>query len=311
VARQIREFTPDIPERYWHVIETFVRAAVAEAQPKTCYTANNLLSSVSRHVLWCWQTAGLALERRVVFDRLVIEESIMKGCPTLSPSSRGNRRSQLLRVAEVLLGPEGSPARLAPLPPSDPVHPYSVAELAAMRSWALGQVTPARRRDAATLLALGAGAGLAAKDIDRLTSGMVVVDTEGVLLAVPGRRARIVPVLAEWEAPLIEAARAIAPERPLFCENRTTVHRTFISNFVDRTAGVGIKPSSQRLRATWIVHHLAARTPVVPFMAAAGVLSLEALTRYLRFVPGIDAGEARRALRGQLTSEYQGGGTLR
>jgi len=290
-----------MPESYWQVIEAFVRDAVTDAQPSTVYSAQNLLSVTARHVLWCWQTAGLALERKAVFDRLVIEEFIAHGCPTLSPASKGNRRSQLLRMSEALLGPEGSPPRLAPLPPSEPVRPYSSSELVALRSWAAGQSTPTKRRDAATLLALGAGAGLAVEDIAELTAGMVTVDDAGVLLAVPGRRPRLVPVLAAWEVPIIEAADVVPPDRPLFRERRTTPNKkNFASNFVDCSAGVGIKPSVQRLRATWIVHHLAASTPVIPLMAAAGVESLEALTRYLRFVPGVDPSEARRLLRGQL-----------
>ncbi|MHB8294630.1 MAG: site-specific integrase, partial [Acidimicrobiales bacterium] len=73
----------------------------------------------------------------------------------------------------------------------------------ALRSWATGQTTPTRRRDAATLIALGAGAGLAVEDIAGLTAGMVATDDMGVLLAVPGRRSRLVPVLAEWEAPIV------------------------------------------------------------------------------------------------------------
>ncbi|MDQ2729325.1 MAG: hypothetical protein M3Y91_16025 [Actinomycetota bacterium] len=296
----LREFTPNMPERYWAVIEDFVRAAVVDAQPATVYTAAALLSSASGHVLWCWQTAGLALDREILLDRNVIEEFILYGCPTLSPASRGNRRSQLLRMSETLLGPEGSPARLTPLPASDPVRPHSTSELVALRSWANGQTTPTARQDAATLLALGAGAGLAVEDIAWLTAGMVTVDDAGVLLAVPGRRARLVPVLAAWEQPIIEAAAVIPADRPLFRQQRTSPNKNFVSSFMTRSAGVGIKPSVRRLRATWIVGHLAARTPVVPLMAAAGVDSLEALTRYLRFVPGIDPADARRALRGQL-----------
>ncbi|MDQ2729790.1 MAG: hypothetical protein M3Y91_18470, partial [Actinomycetota bacterium] len=169
--------------------------------------------------------------------------------------------------------------------------------------WAVGQSTPTRRRDATTLLALGAGAGLAVEDIAEVTAGMVTIDDAGVLVAVPGRRARLVPVLASWEAPLIQAAETVPIGRHLFGENRTTANKNFVSNFVDKSAGVGIKPSVQRLRATWIVGHLAARTPVVPLMTAAGVESLEALTRYLRFVPGTDAAEARQALRGQLQGD--------
>jgi hypothetical protein len=45
-----------------------------------------------------------------------------------------------------------------------------------------------------------------------------------------------------------------------------------------------VRPTSQRLRATWIVHHLDAGVPVVTLMRAAGVESLESFTRYVRFV---------------------------
>jgi len=308
VARRIGGFTPDMPERYWQVIEGFVRSAVADAQPKTPYDAKNLLSTTARHVLWCWQTAGLALDREIVFDRAVIEEFIVHGCPNLSPASAGNRRSQLLRMAEAL-NRSGQPARLTPLSSSDPVRPYSPSEIVALRSWAAGQNTPTRRRDAATLLALGAGAGLATEDVAGLTAAMVTVDNDGVLVAVPGRRARLVPMLAAWEAPIVEAAGAMPADRFLFCGNRTVTGKNYLGSFVRKSTGVGPKPLVQRLRATWIVGHLAARTPVVPLMAAAGVESLEALTRYLRFVPGIEAAEARRALRGQLgqLSQLRGG----
>lgn len=308
VARRIGGFTPDIPERYWAVIEAFVRAAVADAQPKTPYDARNLLTPTARHVLWCWQTAGLPLQREVIFDRHVIEEFAAHGSPTWSPATTGNHRSQLLRMAETL-NPTGQPARLTPFRSADPVRPYSPSEMIALRSWTTGQNTPTRRRDASVLLALGAGAGLATEDIAGLTAGMVTVDDEGVVLSVPGRRARFVPVLAAWEAPIIEAVEEVPDGRFLFCGNRTVTGKNYLGSFVRKSTGVEIKPLVQRLRATWIVGHLAARTPVVPLMTAAGVESLEALTRYLRFVPDIDSAEARRALRGQLgqLSQLRGG----
>ncbi|MDQ2729913.1 MAG: hypothetical protein M3Y91_19140 [Actinomycetota bacterium] len=308
VARYIGEFTPDMPERYWAVIEAFVRAAVADAQPRTPYRVRDLLTPTARHVLWCWQTAGLPLQREVIFDRHVIEEFAAHGSPTWSPATTGNHRSQLLRMAEAL-NPKAQPARLTPFPSADPVRPYSPSEMTALRSWTTGQNTPTRRRDASVLLALGAGAGLAVEDIAGLTAAMVTVDDDGVLLAVPGRRARVVPVLAAWEAEIIGAVEVVPADRFLFCANRTVTGKNYLGSFVRKSTGVEIKPLVQRLRATWIVGHLAARTPVVPLMAAAGVESLEALTRYLRFVPGIEAAEARRALRGQLgqLSQLRGG----
>jgi hypothetical protein len=98
--------------------------------------------------LWWWQTAGLSLDRRVVFDRLVIEEFIAQGCPALTPASAGNQRSKLLRMAEALNPSAANRARFAPLPPADPVRPYSASELAGLRSWATGGRP--RRPDAGT-----------------------------------------------------------------------------------------------------------------------------------------------------------------
>lgn len=298
VTDRIESFVPDMPERYWRIIGAFVREVVGDALPGTPYTADDLLSTVSRHVLWCWQTAGIKLERKAIFNRWIIEDFIVHGCPTLAPASRGNYRSRLFRVSEALLDPESVLVRLTPLPASDPVRPYSAAELEALRSWAAGQSTPTRRRDAATLLALGAGAGLAVEDMAELTAGMVLIDDVGVLVAVPGRRARLIPVLGEWEQPLVEAASSIRPECPLFREHRTTTNKNFVSNFVKNSSGVDIKPSVQRLRATWMVLHLAAGTPIVPLMHAAGVRSLEAFGRYVRFIPDVDPTEVREALRG-------------
>lgn len=115
----------------------------------------------------------------------------------------------------------------------------------------------------------------------------------------------MIPVLFEWEELLAEALDGTASDELAFCSGRTGVHRNFVTNFVAKTSGVGLKPQLQRLRATWIVHHLAAGTPAVPFMQAAGVQSLEALTRYLRFVPDVDLAEARRKLRGELVEREQ------
>lgn len=183
VTHRIDTFTPEIKGAYWEIVGPFVRAAVADAQPKTPYAAKELLSVVTRLAVWAWQSAGLELERSVVFDPLVIEEFVVKVCHG-SPATKGNHRSKLLRVAEALLGSKAH-TRLTPFPPSDPVWPYSRAELTSLRWWARGQATPARTKSASALLALGAGAGLAAEDIEHLTAGMVTHDATGVLVSVP------------------------------------------------------------------------------------------------------------------------------
>jgi len=297
VARRIAHFTPDVDPAYWRVTESFVRGCVTDAAPATPYSASGLLHATSRFVLWTWQTAGLELDRAVVFSRPVISEYIECGCDTKSPASRGNQRSQLLRMAEALLGPEAAPPRLPPLPASNPVAPYSAADLITFCSWADGQTTTRRRQDCRVLLALAAGAGLSAHEIAALRTTHVRCDESGVLLAVAGSRARIVPVLHDWETSLVDAVNALSPDVPMFRPGHTGTPKNLTTNFLTKCNGVGARPQTQRLRATWIVTHLTACTPVVPFMGAAGVQSLEALTRYLRFVPGVDPALARERLR--------------
>ena len=88
------------------------------------------------------------------------------------------------------------------------------------------------------------------------------------------------------------------PEDLVFGWERTAHSPNSVHGFVARTHGHAPHLTAQRLRATWIVHHLTVGTPLSALMDAAGVMSLEAFTRYLRFVPSAEITEARRWLRG-------------
>lgn len=298
VALTIESYTPDLPEAHWAEIATFVRESVNACEQKTPYTARELLVASARHVHWCWQTAGLPLDRDVVFRREVIAEYVAHGCQQMSPASAGNRRSQLLRMSELLLGPQHRTSRLASLPPPDPTSPYTASEVIALRSWADGQKTTYRRVNCHVLLALGMGAGLSASEVTAVQAQHVHADEDGVLIEVTGARPRVVPVLAEWEQVLVQvASSAMRPDLFLFRPTREKTHRNLIGNFVDKTSPGRVRANAQRMRSTWIVTHLSAGTPVTALVEAAGVDSLEALTRFLRFVPHMDATEARKTLR--------------
>lgn len=299
MPERIDGYTPDMDPAHWAVIESFVRAAVTEAQPSTPYRASALLGAVAALTHWSWM-GGIPLEPAAVLDRWNIERFITEGATTWSPASRGNRRSVLFRVSEALLGHEARTPRVAPLPPSDPSKPYDAAELVAFRSWAASQATEAKRRDSAVLLALGGGAGLATEDLLAVRRRHVT-EVDGVaVVAVAGRRPRQVPVLAAWADTLAEAVAETDADGYAFRPGRSGRTKNSVSNLLGKTDGA-TKPQPQRLRATWIVHHLAVGTPVKPLMAAAGVKSLEALTRYLRFVPDADPAEALHRLRGELS----------
>jgi hypothetical protein len=299
VAKRILNYTPQIPADHWAQIETFVRSAVADCFDDTPYSARVLLSVVSTYVHWCWQTAALPLERDLIFSRLRVEEFTVHSERRWSPVTRANHRSQLLRVCEALNGPD-SGCRLSPLPKSDPQAPYTATEISSMRHWAQTQTTSTKRRDAAVLLALGLGAGLAAGEMGMVMTDDVHHDEYGVLVEVGGKRPRSVPVRAEWETTLVDAVDALGSGRLLFRTNRTGPSRNLVTDFTAKCSPHVPGVSSQRLRGTWITGHLAARTPVVPLIEAAGVTSLEAITRYLRFLPEVDPVEARARLRGDL-----------
>jgi len=236
----------------------------------------------------------------VVFNRAVIAEYIDAGCNHISPASRGNRRSKLLRMAELLLPPDQRVLRLVPLPSADASAPYSSADITMLRGWATGQNTVHRTQGAHVLLFLGLGAGLSTSEIANAKVEDVTFDDQGTLVAVTGARKRIVPVLAEWENVLEGLTAQRAGAEFLFRPNRTSSYVNLVSNFVARTAGTQIRPTPGRMRATWIVNHLTAGTPIPALVEAAGVESLEPFTRYLKFVPGINLTEARKAMRLQV-----------
>jgi integrase len=298
VTERIERYTPQMPSAYWTAIEDFVRSCVTDAQPATPYSAKHLLAALAPLVRWTWQL-GYELERRVVLDRFTIEEFIATGCPTTwSNASRGNCRSQLFRISEALLGVDARTPRLIPMSSSTPSKPYDVKEMVALRSWAGGQVTPTRRRDALVLLSLCAGAGLATEDLLALRARDIQQIKGCVLVNVTGRRARQTGVLAQWEEELADIVSSMPPDTFVFRSMRTTEKSNAVTNFVSEASGTH-KPNSQRLRATWIVHHLSVATPVNVLMSAAGVRSLEALTRFIQFVPGIEPSEVRARLRGE------------
>lgn len=299
VARAIADYKPDIPDDDWTIVGPFVRDAVTDCDAKTPYGARELLATLARHVWWCWRSAGLELERATVFRREVIGEYIARGCSQMSPASAGNRRSQLLRMSEILLPPQAQVSRLAPMPPSAALEPYAPHEITTLKSWACGLNTQYRCEQAHILLALGLGAGLSNAEILAVQSRHIRVDDDGVLVEVTGRRPRVVPLLAAWEQVLIDYSRArpLNSEQFVFRPRRTSQDSNSIGNFVDRTRPGSVKATAQRMRVTWIVTHLAAGTPLKPLIVAAGVDSLEALTRYLKFIPGKELADVRAQFR--------------
>ncbi len=298
MAKRIQQFVPTIPARHWEVLEDLVREVVADTNPATVSDTTQTLSTVTTYVHWCWKTAGLPLDRDVLFEFRMIEAFIAaRPIPTWSESSYRNHRSKLRQVTRALRGRvasgQPSPIKTNPVEP-----PYTDSQIVTLRNWAITQSTPQRRFDATVLLALCLGAGLTAGDIADFRGRDVLIDDEGIILRVTGPRPRYVPVLQEWETWLCAAADQTDPDIYLFGRQRTGTSRNFIANFVAKCSPIKPAVSTHRMRATWQVRHLNAGTPLAAFVEAAGIDSLSTITKYLKFLDPIAPQVSRPLLRG-------------
>lgn len=277
LVRDISEYVPDLPADDWLAIRDFVVGAARDAIPQVPYPETAVMNAIAHHVDWCVNVAGYTLSRETVFRRDVIgaAATIM---PTTHSSTRGRRRSLMLRVGEVLgIIPLATP--MVPLAAASPSTPYTPPEVYEVVRWAQNQ-REERRASSRALVALGLGAGSPSREICTARSGDVTADGIAVMLT-----GRAVPVQGEWQDELAQlAASAPRPETPLFRPG-VAWHKNMVTNFVATSIPDGLPPTVQRMRATWLVEHLAAGTPMQDLLAAAGLKSMDALVRYEAFLP--------------------------
>jgi hypothetical protein len=287
-------YTPLLDESAWAGVEEFVTETVSDAASRTRYPERELMQVFSRLAIW-GQEEGLPLDTDRLLTEPIIEAFVRDGLPTYTVAGRANRRSQLRALRDAL----GRTNAFKPeaMASSDPSAPYTKAEVRRLTKWAEAQPTDEYRRDALSILSLGLGAGLAAGEIADMRGSGIRIDSAGIRVTVEATRSRTVQVRRDWEGPLLAHAAQAKPDEFLIRPDRKASSRNFLSNLVDRSAGPEFRPQSQRMRATWMVEHLTIGTPMQVLIDAAGVQSLEAFSRFLKFVPSVPEREARALLR--------------
>lgn len=276
-TKDVSTYVPDLPSDDWLAIRDFVVLAAREAIPHLTYPEASVVNAIAHHVDWCVNVAGYTLTRETVFRRDVIgaAASVM---PTTHSSSRGRRRSLMLRVGEVL-GVIARAKPLSPLAAASPSAPYTTPEAYEVARWALSQRDD-RELSARALVALGLGTGLPSREICAVRAADILLGGAVVRVA-----DRAVPALDEWQEELAEiAALAVNTEAHLFRPG-IAWHKNMVTNFVATSMADGLQPTVQRMRSTWLVEHLTAGTPMQDLLAAAGLRSMDALVRYERFLP--------------------------
>lgn len=301
MSQHIEAYRPARPTAAWWRVAAEVQTIVKAAEPATGYSATALLGVLGRLAVFA-DGRGLPAGAESWLDAETIEAFVASGCPTVSVRTRANYRSRLYRLREAVIGtqlPGGPTAKLADTAVS---VPYSRAAQADLWGAAAGQSTPRMREDLKILLALGLGCGLdSAEAIQVRTHDVRRTGPDGpVVVAVRGKRARLVVCRRDWESVLASAADRAQPGTWLFRPSATTRGKNTVTNFLGkcRAADGGLKLNMARARATWIVELINARVALPVLVAAAGVDSLHALSKLLPHVAEVDADEAEQMLRG-------------
>lgn len=291
----VREYEPrQASDFVWDRIEAFVKEAVQDIPNIDAAKASRYVSILTRHVQWTWQTCGYPLERSYVFAPAVIGESIEQTCAGLTDASKRTFRSNLLAMADALTDRGQQKSVLPPIPRTKASAPYTAREVARLRTWASSLSTQHRRVTMTTVLGLGLGAGLKSSEIAGFEAGDVTVDEYGVLLSVRGDSPREVPMLTEWSELIAALSSAtMRRDQKLVMPRREAAFSRHALNNLIAQCDPPVPLTTHRMRATWIVGHLAVGIPATTLAKAAGLASTDALRLYLPFIPELDQREYR------------------
>jgi hypothetical protein len=244
----------------------FARDVIAAVAPGGQERAKNLLWAAGRLADYA-ASLGLALEPGVVFCPSVIER-FARAAPGLSGVARRTLRTNQRFIARQVV-PQLHPADV-PLPRERAKAPYTAAEIGGFLALADAQPTKERRMRAAGLVCLGAGAGLIRADLRDTRGTDVIARSGGLVVAVRGRRARMVPVLSRYHVRLLAAARFAGTA--LICGGADPGRRNITNPLIIALdGGTGLpRLDTSRLRATWLAE-VAEQLGLATFMHAAGI----------------------------------------
>ncbi len=177
-----------------------------------------------------------------------------------------------------------------------PSAPYSRDEQDDVHRWTEWQPTDYRRRSACGVAALGLGCGLTGSEMMQVRNRDIITLDDGLLGVQISDRT--VPVLAEWHDELA-ISRTDQLDDYLIAPRCTTRSPLGLKGALV-TLGPN-SPTSQKMRATWLLTHVNASTNIYTLMSAAGLSAPDFLRRLAAFADYASASLQASAFR--LSSE--------
>jgi hypothetical protein len=278
-AESIQRYMPVLarPEE-WTSVAEFVRDGVAAMKPTGPHQAREWMRTLTALTVWA-QHEGIPLDRDEILAPDTVQRYCEIGCLELDVQSRATRRSVLRRMGRQLTVTAPWPEVESPLPGRNRHAPYSDREVS--RLCALRQATPNLQRRLDAFLALGLGAGLWAREYLTTTGDALTRDGEATLLKVTGTPARTITVRSSF-APALWRMADEHPGEPLVgAPNREWDRaRTWHAlRYIQTPTDLPLE--TERLRSTWLVHHLNRNANVVVLLREGGLVTTKALTLLL------------------------------
>jgi integrase len=244
----------------------FARDVIAVVAPGGRERAKNLLWAAAKLADWAVPLGPEAVPEVLLHPS--VAERFTRTAPGLSGVARRTLRTNLRFIGRRVV-PQLYPADL-PLPRERSKQPYSPAQIGGYLALADAQPATERRMRAAGLICLGAGAGLIRGDLRDVRGTDVACRSGGVVVQVRGQRARVVPVLARYQARLVTAARFAG--NTLICGGTEPGRRNLTNPLIRALDGGGGLPrlDTSRLRASWLAD-CADLLGLATFMHAAGI----------------------------------------
>jgi hypothetical protein len=243
---------------------------------------------IGRYVDWAQNSRQLPLVESLMLDPQVIDlyvrDFIGQGLlgKKLSKSSVATYRSLLKRASEIA-NPRDDANQIAQVPSTNALAPYSPEQVDMFLPWMRGQATELRRRKATALGCLGLGCGLAAGSINSLRRLDVIDDGHITVVVTNGDKMREVPMVSRWEQEFRRLIADLNPDDYVFGAPQRPVYQRQISQFLYDADGQ-LRPSTFRMRSTWLVGRLNAGVPLAAVLKAAGLLRLEQIDDLLPFL---------------------------
>lgn len=300
----LRTYTPHIPASVWSTVRPhFLEVMATYSEHRSLRQVQTAASRLSGYLDWALQLGLITVPQQAANPALISVYADHRAIEA-SPATAGSERN-FLHLAYGL--PYDGPQFVGLA--NDSTKPYTHVDLTQIRHWAEHQSTRLQTRVASALAAFGLGCGLTLSEMLGVRGADIVGLADGNLgVNVDGRSSRTVPALTEWLEVLDHVKSDAHDGGYVVSHLRDDTRYTSgdIRGLLQRMTG-DIRPTPARMRTTWLVTHLDARTPLNALLPAAGVAYASFVSRLVPHMRHLTPEEELAALRGPQQLDSTGG----